>query len=187
MKFKHAVIFTVGRTGSQIIHNNLKRYFNNIRLNHTHNPVFVPENLNGSIAILSQRHNILETILSFFIANKTNDWWSYKNLSINPISISKQDFENRFWFTRCFYHAIDLSVYHESITVWYEDLIQDPKYFFSLFGIDAITDYSTPRSVYDYYQLVGNIDQCKNWYDELIKLPVTESLINSARRDLTGS
>jgi hypothetical protein len=53
-----------------------------------------------------------------------------------------------------FYKFIKTEYYAKTSAVYYDDMIQDPKYLFSLFGIDATTDYTvtekSPRKAIDF-------------------------------------
>jgi hypothetical protein len=56
------------------------------------------------------------------------------------------------------------------VDVYYEDMIQDPKYLFSLFGIDATTDYTvTKKSPRKFIDFIINVDELKELHSSMEK------------------
>lgn len=181
LNYDSAVVITPGRTGSQMIMKNFSN-FSKIKITHTHNPLWKPQN--NSIAFVSRRRNVFNSISSTLVGTRSNEFTQYTNKIIEPFTVDRLEFENCFWFYSCYYNAIDRSQYAKVVDVWYEDLISDPKYLFGLIGVDRTTDLTFPKSPYNYYQLITNIDQCQEWYDQLSKLPVTQNLIDSIKSSI---
>ena len=181
-----AVVYTAGRTGSHLLINNLckhygvdKRSDQSINFTdgivHTHNPLYIPPT-KKFIAIINQRHNLFESILSMELTKLTNEFISYSDKKITPYIINVEDFKNCYFFQKSFYCAIDRSAYRKVIDIYYEDLISDPKCLWSEFNIEF--DLSvTQKSPYDYYSIITNIDELKEVYQQLEQVTITEEEI----------
>lgn len=183
-KYKRAVVFTPGRTGSQLIVNNIRNHFN-IPVIHTHNPLL--EIVEGdAIAFVSYRHNVFESIASILLGKRTNEYTSYTTKSVEKFTVSRAEFEDCFWFYKCFYQSINQDKFEKVIDVWFEDLINDPKYLFNLLGIDHATDYNFPKSPRNYYELISNIDQCLTWYNELKDLTVSNTMLELFKKTIVN-
>jgi|694.fasta_scaffold146030_2 hypothetical protein len=183
LNYDSAVIITPGRTGSQLIRKNFQDFFN-IRITHTHNPLWSPPA--NCIAFISKRRNMLESIASTLVGKRSNEFTSYTYKILESFTVDRTEFESCFWFYRCYYYIIDTTKFSKIIEVWHEDMLEDPKYLYGLLGIDKLTDYTFPKSPYDYYQLISNIDQCRGWFDCLVKQPITQDLIDSFKSSITA-
>ena len=202
------MVFTAGRTGSQLICQNLLRYFNAPLHNdfddnfisgvvHTHNPMYMPPT-NDFYCIISRRRNKFNAILSMLIAEKTGEYSEYSNKKINPMSIDTQKFKE-LWVhytiiykiidDRIYRHynlifrVVDHSVFKEPIEIYYEDLIEDPTHLFSLFNVNHKIELLTPKSPGDYYNLIDNIDELENLYHQLEQTPLTLDRIDRVSKN----
>jgi hypothetical protein len=169
-----AVVYTAGRTGSHLIIRNLfAKYHLKIRSDqesnftdgivHTHNPLYRPPS-NNFIAIVSQRKNLFESILSTELAKVTNEFTDYTNKTIQPYSIDINKFKNCYFYQKSFYRAINRTGFSKVVDVFYEDLISSSDSL-SEFGITV--DLSIGKSPYNYYDLITNIDELKDLYNQL--------------------
>jgi hypothetical protein len=181
-KYKHAVVFTPGRTGSQLIVNNIQTCFN-ISVTHTHNPLLEVVN-NDTIAFVSRRRNVFESVASTLLGKRSNEYTSYTTKSVEKFIVGRTEFEDCFWFHKCFYQLINRSKFEKVVDVWFEDLINDPKYLFNLLDMDRLTDYNFPKSPRNYYELISNIDQCQMWYDDLKDLTASDTLLELFRKTI---
>jgi len=136
------------------------------------------------VCFVSRRRNTLASIASTLIGTRTNEYSVYTNQPMEKFRIIKEEFVNCFWFYKCFYHAIDHANFSKVIDVWYESMIDDPKYLFGLMGIDRDMRYDSTPSPYKYQELVVNIDECCQWLDFLEKQPVTETLIQNFKSNI---
>jgi hypothetical protein len=190
-----AVVYTTGRTGSQLICMNLASYFqvpfhSNQRSDitsgvvHAHNPLWVPSSDNF-ICVLSKRRNVFNSIISTLVGSISEEWTIYSDKSMNPVVIDELDFTHCYWFMRAYYNAIDTSQFKKTIEIYQEDMLADPKYLFSLFDIDYDTQYElTKKSPYKYSDIVLNFSELKIVFDKLEKLPLTDELINNLKKSI---
>lgn len=189
-----AVIYTAGRTGSQLIFRNLVSRFKtvgrddfnndfNYGVVSTHNPLYLPPT-DDFICIISKRKNLFNEIISSLTAKRTNEFVQYSNKEINLFSISDIEFKNTFLFHKAYYEIINKNYFKKVLEINYEDLINDPKYLFSLFGLPYLTEYDL-KSPYDYYKLVENMNELKNIYDLLEQTPITQREIDVVKSSIT--
>jgi hypothetical protein len=192
-----AVIYTTGRTGSQLIGKNLAAYFQvpffydhqNVNITngvvHAHNPLWQPPT-DDFICILSKRKNIFNSIISTLVGNITNEHTDYSNQTIAPTVIDELDFTHCYWFTRTYYNVIDTTKFKKIIEVYFENIVADPKHLFSLLDIDYDTQYSlSEKSPYKYTDIVTNFSELKNLFDNLEKLPLTDELIRTTKESIS--
>jgi hypothetical protein len=146
-----AVILSPGRTGSSLIRQNLLTCFKSVE--HTHQATYKPQNKN-TIGVISYRRDDFAAIMSMFLGAKNNEHTKYSNQYIEPFAVDLGSFEKYYVGYHMFYKFIKTEYYAKTIAVYYDDMIQDPKYLFSLFGIDATTDYTvtekSPRKAIDF-------------------------------------
>jgi len=157
------VVITAGRTGSLLIVDNLRRHFKDVY--HTHDPLYIPAN-HDSICVISKRKNDFLAMISMQIGVKTNEYLTYTNKDVEPFIIEVKDFTNFYLHYNAIYTQIKTEYYKKIIEIYYEDLLDDPQHLFSLFGIDALTDYKlTLKCPYNYEKLVLNLKELKGLYD----------------------
>lgn len=180
--YKSLVVLTAGRTGSQLILKNLSSYFG-IPSIHSHNPLIeVPQQ---SLVIASLRRNDFDTIVSIILGRRTNEFVLYTNKQIREFEVPKEEFESCFWFVKCNQWAINHS-FPSAVIVVFENLVNDSKYLFGLFGINKHTDYSViPKSPYVASKLIKNYGQCQQWFDFLLSQTLTEDLKQSFVASMT--
>jgi hypothetical protein len=170
-------VFTSGRTGSHIICKNLSKYYNfkqhapghNITSGvvHNHYALWDPPDSEW-ICILSKRHNNFESLCSMYIANQTREFVDYTGLGVAPFEIDYESFVMNFDHIKLFYQAVDQTKFSKTITVWYEELITDPKCLFGQLGISQDTDLTVlAKSPYDYKKIIKNWEQALEWYTQL--------------------
>jgi hypothetical protein len=156
------VVITAGRTGSWLIVENLRRQFVNVC--QTHDPLYIPAN--DSICVISKRKNDFLAMISMQIGVKTNEYATYTNKDVEPFIIEVKDFTNFYLHYNAIYTQIKTDHYKKIIEIYYEDLLSDPQHLFSLFGIDALTDYGlASKCPYRYEKLVLNFIELKELYD----------------------
>lgn len=161
------VVLTAGRTGSHLIVENLRRAFKDVH--HTHNPFFRPVD-NNSVCLVSKRKNDFLAIISMQVGAKTNEYTNYKSKEIVPFIIEPKDFTNVYLHYNAVYNQIKFEYYEKIIEIYYEDLIENPKHLFSLFGLDMLTDYSLSlKSPYDYEEIVVNFKELLGLYNDYEK------------------
>lgn len=183
-----AIVLTPGRTGSHIILDNLCSHFKIPRLNnesnseygimHSHNPYH--DSLGKDcIAILSTRRNKLESILSAMIVPKTMEHRTYSNRPIDRFTVSREDLWNSYLFHTIFYQLIDKTKFKTVIEIEYESMLADPKYLFSKFGVDKDIKFYGKKSPYNYYQIIDNINEIKDWFIDFENTSITDEMIFS--------
>jgi len=174
------VVFTAGRTGSQIICANLAQYHACARYDakqqdisagvvHSHYALWDPPDLQW-IGVLSRRKNDFEAMCSYYIGDKTKEFVTYTNKSVQPFAVDYQDFERYFHHRQLFYCAVDHSKFAKTITVWYEELVSDPSHLFGQLSISKTTNLEVlSKSPYDYKKIIQNWEQMQQWYDTLAR------------------
>jgi hypothetical protein len=162
------MILTPGRTGSTLIQNNLRKYFNNVQ--QSHEPNINPKSDN-CICLISRRKNTLNSILSQIIGGKTEEYDRYTGKKIKKFKVEPFDIDTSLRHHTAFYNSIRTEYYNKIIEVYYEDIILDPGHLFSLFGISAMMDYTLcQKSPYNYYDLIENIDELIIAYNQAKKI-----------------
>jgi hypothetical protein len=174
------VVFTAGRTGSQLvcknlaIYNRCKNYHATQKriissgVVHSHYALWEPPDSEW-ICILSKRKNDFEAMCSNYIGIQTKEYRDYTNLSVVPFDIEYENFVSYFEHRRLFYQAVDQTKFSKTITVWYEELVSDPGYLFSQLDVDQKTDFTVlSKSPYDYKKIIKNWEQALEWYNKLI-------------------
>jgi len=157
------VVITAGRTGSCLIVENLRRHFKDVH--HTHDPLYIPAD-DDSICVISKRKNDFLAMISAQVGVKTNEYLTYTNKDVEPFNIDVKDFTNFYLHYNAIYTQIKTEYYKKIIEIYYEDLLDDPRHLFSLFGIDALTDYKlTSKCPYNYEKLVLNFKELKDLYN----------------------
>lgn len=171
-----AVILTPGRTGSHLILKNLTQYFREDweyekvkggrGIVHTHNPDFVPP-VNDFIGILSRRRDQFSAILSSILARKTGEHGYYTGKTVEPFSIGRGNFLNEYHFHKTFFSRVHCHRYSKIVDVYYEDMLADRYYLFGQLGIRASCIYPGEKSPYRYDDLVTNVNELRDYYNEL--------------------
>jgi hypothetical protein len=169
------IIITVGRTGSMLVRNNLKDHFHGqYRVIQSHNPFLIPEVRAKSICIRSERRDNFSAVLSMLVADITKEYHHFTGKSAK-LTLSRDDFVNKYYANQMFYSLIDDSKYETVLSLYYEDVVQNPKFLFSKFGIDKnLNNTATQKSVYNYQELVTNFSNLHDLYLELENTPLTE-------------
>lgn len=174
-KFESIIVITAGRTGSQLVKCNLQGHFECLTIQ-THNPLI--QSNTDQLVVISKRFDDFNTIASTIIGRRTNEFVSYTLKHIEPFFVTKDEFESTFWFVRC-HQAVSQKRFPSAAVVYYEPLISDSKYLFSLFGLDKSTDLNFPKSPYSAQQLISNYEELKSWFAQLCTQSVTETLLDS--------
>ena len=188
-----AVIYTAGRTGSHLIETNLSSYFKSPMRNwwkceyehgivHAHNPFYIPPN-NTFICIISKRKNEFSAILSLILTRTTAEFIEYTSKHIDSINISEDEFTNTYRYYKAYYQLVDTAKY-DTMVLYYEDIIDDPKYLFSKFGVDKVMVPIHQKSPYDYYKLIENVNALKILYDEYEKTPLSSEIIQQVKASI---
>lgn len=188
-----AIVFTPGRTGSHIIMENLCVHFKIPRLYdtsdsefgimHSHNPDHNPLG-EDCMAIVSTRKNKLESLLSSMIVAKTSESRSYTNRPIDKFKVSRGELWNYYLFHTVFYHLIDKTKFKTVVEIEYESMLSDPKYLFSKFGVDKDIKFYGKKSPYNYYQIIDNVDDVKDWFAEFENVSITNEMIESVKNTI---
>ena len=168
------VVLTPGRTGSQLIAQNLR--MGGWQVHHTHNPLYVPVDPE-TIGLFSKRHDEFGAIMSALVAERTKEYVSYTNKPIVPFAISFEEFENYYTYQKLFFQVVNKSKYKNIIEIYYEDIISDDLYLFRQFGIDRKMLFLVDKSPYQYAELVTNIKELKIFLDELNSKPIHPSVL----------
>jgi hypothetical protein len=113
----------------------------------------------------------------------TGEFVEYRNKQLKPYAINIKDFKNCYFFQKAFYRLIDHSIYKKVIDIYYEDLISDPECLLSEFNIKI--DASKGKSPYNYYDLVTNIDDLREVFNQLEKTPISEEEIMQFKSTVT--
>ena len=151
---KNFVIFSPGRTGGSLISNNLLDYFK-ANVNYIHN--MQSFDMSDCTCILSKRKNVIESVFSQLIVNKSNETVDYSDKKIDLFDVEIDQFRSLYNYYNNYYNNIDLRPYSSIITIWFEDLIADPYYLFSNFNIVEKTNYyERLNSPYDYKKIIRN-------------------------------
>lgn len=170
------LVVTVGRTGSMLVKGNLQRYFK-CAVDHTHNPLVEPST--NQLVIVSKRLNDFDSIVSTIIGRRTNEFITYSSKKIEPFAVSKKELESTFWYVLC-HQTVTHQRFPSAIVVHYEPLIANPKYLFSLFGVDSQTSFNWPKkSPYSAQHLILNYEECKLWFDQLRLQSVDQTLLDN--------
>lgn len=191
------VVYSPGRTGSTLISNTLssffKKTFRPIGLDTsrifednlviaTHNPLFLPENLETSIAVISHRKNLFDTVMSKIIADHTQEFHIYSGKELK-IEITDVEFSNMYDFCKSFYEILDTSKFKTVVKVEFEEMFADPKYLLSKFNENFTMSYGTNPSPYKKDKVVSNLEHCRKLFAEKELVPL-ENYINFVRADL---
>ena len=185
-----AVILTPGRTGSHLIMKNLSKHYNTkwfhdscdeLKDNpswtnssgqelggiiHTHNPHFTPPTANF-IAIFSQRADTFSAVCSSLIAKRTREYSYYSDSRLPNVVIRPQEFTHELNYHLSFFNLIDASKYSNVVQINYEDMLGDAYYLFKKFGVLKKLELIDSKSPYDYNQIISNVEQLRNCYNEL--------------------
>lgn len=192
-----AVIFTPGRTGSQLILHNLIRYFkcagrNSWETNvtngcvvHSHNPLYNPPSPEF-ICVVSKRNDMFASILSKQIGRKTDEFVYYSNKVIEPFTVALDQFTDNYYYSKCFYKSIDYTRFKSVVEIEYESLINDPTYLFSMFDVNVKTEYTLPKSPYKYQDLILNIEELKELYLKLEATDITTELLENFKLNIVN-
>lgn len=189
-------VLTPGRTGSQLIANNLTRVFNIPRcysiadgpflrgVYHTHNPTFDPINTE-CIAIVSRRYDRFAEIVSSLITIRTNQVADYTKKVIEPFIASEEEFKNAYVYHTAYYEIINKDYFKKTVDIYYEDFIQDNTYLFNQLGLAGeLTEYNLTKSPYAYSELIINWKDLKSLYDNLVQTPLTVTQIEAVKDNL---
>lgn len=185
-----AVVFTPGRTGSQLILHNLIRYFKCNKRNwwdtdiyngcviHSHNPLYIPPT-DEFICVVSKRNDMFASILSTQIGIRTNEFIHYSNKDVEPFSVTPTQFIDCYHYNKCFYKSINYTRFKSVVEIEYYSLINDPSYLFSMFGVDANTVYNLRKSPYRYQDLILNLEELKELYMNLEASDISAELLEN--------
>ena len=159
-----------------LIKGNLASHFE-CPVDHSHDPLV--EANTDQLVVISKRFNDFNTIVSTIIGYRSNEFVTYTMKEIKPFVVSKKELESTFWYVRC-HQAVTQKRFPSSVIVYFEPLIDNPKYLFSLFGVDTQTSFSFPKkSPYSAQQLIINYEELKPWFDQLCTQSVTETLLTN--------
>lgn len=172
------IVYSHGRTASTLITANINHYCNINRpwINEVwavHNPKFIHSNsfiplTDHTTCILSRRFDLIESVLSHIVLNRTYEPALYSNKHVDKFTVNLNTFKQIFQSYHEFYDRIDLTQYEKVITMWYGPVINDPMYLFSKLGIVRKTDLTlVGKSPYNYYTLIENIDEILNYVQEM--------------------
>ena len=171
-------ILSVGRTGGTLIAKNLRRLnLNKDKCSVEHQPLMLhKENLDYPVVshvptaqtknntpVLSKRRCIYNSVLSVAIMNHTHESHQYTtDWDTQSFILPKDTFISTYLYFLEFYNRIDLSVYDcAPVTVYYEDMINDPLYLFKQFGIELKTDYSLCTQSPPSHHMISNLNELK--------------------------
>lgn len=196
MKF---LIYSPGRTGSSIIRDALPVIGTG---NATHNPVYIPDDPENTIAIVSRRRDEFALAMSKIISDVTCEFTAYTKKEIAPFTVSDDLFVSHWRFNRLFYLGLDLSKFEQTLEIYLEDMLTDPKYLFSLFGIDKAMlqtpvgklanqahysinkpIYYSVKSLYAYQNIITNWQNLYQLYLTLQDIEFTDKEIQLFKND----
>ncbi len=159
-----------------LIKGNLASHFK-CSVDHSHDPLV--EATTDQLVVISKRFNDFDTIASTIIGYRSNEFVTYTMKEIEPFVVSKKELESTFWYVRC-HQAVTQKRFDSAVIVYFEPMVDNPKYLFSLFGVDTKTSFGFPRkSPYSAQQLIINYEELKLWFDQLCTQSVTETLLTS--------
>jgi hypothetical protein len=137
------------------------------------------ESTTDQLVVISKRFDDFNTIASTIIGRRTNEFVSYTLKHVKPFFVTKDEFESTFWYVRC-HQAISQKRFPSAAVAYYEPLIADSTYLFSLFGLDKSTDFDfSKKSPYSAHQLISNYEDLKLWFDQLCTQSVTDTLLTN--------
>jgi hypothetical protein len=186
-----AVVLTPGRTGSQLILKNLSHHFKkNARIIHSHDPLIIPVTAESWVFV-SHRRDIFSSIISTLVGTRTNEFTQYQGKYNKRFTVEQIEFTNAYQHHQIFYKVINKNNFAQCIDVYYEELIADPYYLFSKLDIKKPINLTLQdKSPYNNKELIINIDQCYNWFEQLNSQEITQSEIefyqNSIQQHLDG-
>ena len=179
------IIYGPGRTGSQLITNELANFFtseytvyydvlpdiNPKAIIHTHNPNSKILNKEDFVCILSRRRDELAGILSEHIAMHTGEYGIYykfdRGEKIDPFILAKEKILGGVHARRDFYSQIDTLGYAKVVDIYLEDMLQYPYYLFESLGIPNVNiEYHCTKCPYG-TELIINIDEIREYYQEI--------------------
>ena len=78
---------------------------------------------------------------------------------------------------------------HQCVDIYHEDLISDPYHLFAIWNIEKSTNFGLQvKSPYNNKELINNIDQCHEWFEQLSSQSIPPAQIDlyrtSIRQDL---
>ena len=160
-----AVVYSPGRTGSNIISNNLavgplnppKKWpvvDNSPSIIHCHNPFYQPPS--KTICIVSKRRNIFDALISREVSYKIKEFYFYSKKSIEPFKVNVDQFYKAYVRHVSFYKILNLE-HRKNFEIYFEDLISDPYHLFSKFGINKKINLElSNKSPYNYKDVIHN-------------------------------
>lgn len=151
------------RVGATLVRQNLEKFFG-APVYQTHDARWPPRSAD-SMRVLVYREDVLAALFSYFVMHHSGEMVSYSGKKVEPFVIDPIEFDSIYRAHRDFYKNIDLSKFQRTIKVCYETVMEQPRYLFSLFGIERTTDYQVvSRCPYQASSLVTNYTQiCKRF------------------------
>jgi hypothetical protein len=175
------VVFTPGRTGSQLIFKNLLQHFGKNSAVHCHNPLSKPTTDN-SWAIVCLLRDVFSAIVSSLVGKRTKEYTQYQGEYNTRFSVDQIEFEDTYQHHKLFYQAIEHYNFVKVIDIYYEDLISDPKSLFASLGIEKDIDLTLQeKSPYKNKELLINLAQCQQWFDYLDSQTIPDSQLDLYR------
>lgn len=175
------VVLTAGRTGSQLIVRNLRKYFQLPGMNyesdieaeaavvHSHNPLLTSKS-SKTTWVLSLRRDLFAELMSAAIRQHEDTM----SESMPSFTITPETFTQLYKFHKLF-PAIVRTLHNDVVELYYEDMLEDPKYLFSKFGIDHTTNYSLLLKSPHYYKMVvQNLYHVQDLFAKLEAVPLTD-------------
>ena len=167
------IVMSPGRTGATLIVNNLNNLSSQEISYVEHRPPmmstrdqrFQKQNQLrfdplASTPILSRRRYIFDAVLSLVIMGNTNEAQNYTDTKYPSFVFPKEKFMLNYMYYVNFYDQIDLSLYKtDPITLYFEDVIEDPFYLFKSIGIERETNYSLCKKSPHGRELISNLDE----------------------------
>jgi len=183
-----AVVFTPGRTGSQIIYKNLQQHFGRDNIIHSHDPLIGPT-APARWAVISRRRDLFSAITSTLVGKRTNEFRQYTGTYNKKFSVDQLEFKNTYQHHKIFYEVIDKGNFDQCVDIYHEDLISDPYHLFAIWNVKKTTNFDLQiKSPYNNKELINNIDQCCEWFEQLssqdIPLAQIDLYRTSIRQDL---
>jgi hypothetical protein len=185
-----AVVLTSGRTGSQLIFKNLLQHFKTDgNIIHSHDPLIIPKYAE-SWAFISHRRDMFSSVISTVVGRRTHEYTEYHGRYNERFTVEQLELTRTYKHHKIFYEVIDKNNFAQCVDVYYEELISDPYYLFSKLNIKKPIDLSLQaKSLYNNKELILNIDQCYDWFEQLDSQKITQLEIdfyrNSIQQDLT--
>jgi hypothetical protein len=156
----HIVVGMIQRAGKQAIH--------------THYPFYKTDDDSITGLVLVSRHNLFDAIMSNILVVATGQTTEYTNTNFDKFNATKGEFTRQYNWFKNYSDNHDFSrPYGEIKTIYFEDFINNYSHVLDILGLvdqSAGPEFNanfTKKAPYSYQDLIINIDQCRQWYDEL--------------------